>query len=202
MSLFTPEQLIKLMRSFGIRGELVPVVSLCLGPCEVTVAEMVGAYTTFPNKGIRVEPLYVTHIEDANGNLIAGFIPKTEEVIDELTSYKMLNMLTGVMDGGTGIRVRYRYNVHAPAGGKTGTTQNHADGWFIGFTPTLVSGVWVGFEDRTVHFNSMLHGQGASMALPIWAYYIDKVLKDQRWVTTPRNGSTFLRHSMPMRGVN
>lgn len=178
MSLFTPEQLIKLMRSFGIRGELVPVVSLCLGPCEVTVAEMVGAYTTFPNKGIRVEPLYVTHIEDANGNLIASFIPKTEEVIDELTSYKMLNMLTGVMDGGTGIRVRYRYNVHAPAGGKTGTTQNHADGWFIGFTPTLVSGVWVGFEDRTVHFNSMLHGQGASMALPIWAYYMDKVLKD------------------------
>ncbi|MDD3405738.1 MAG: transglycosylase domain-containing protein [Paludibacteraceae bacterium] len=178
MSLFTPEQLAKLMRSFGIRGEIIPVVSLCLGPCEVTVSEMVDAYTTFPNKGIRVDPLYVTHIEDANGNLIANFIPKTEEVIDEETSYKMLNMLSGVMDGGTGIRVRYRYHVNAPAGGKTGTTQKNADGWFIGFTPSLVSGVWVGFEDRTVHFNNMLYGQGASMALPIWAYYMDKVLKD------------------------
>ncbi|MDD3478901.1 MAG: transglycosylase domain-containing protein [Paludibacteraceae bacterium] len=180
MSLFTPEQLVKLMRSFGIKGELVPVVSLCLGPCEVTVAEMVDAYTTFPNKGIRVDPIYVTRIEDANGNIVAEFTPKTTEVIDEETSYKMLNMLTSVMDNGTGVRVRYRYNVNAPAGGKTGTTQNNSDGWFIGFTPTLVSGVWVGWEDRSVHFSGMAEGQGASMALPIWAYYMDKVLKDPK----------------------
>lgn len=178
MSLFTPEQLVKLMRSFGIKGELIPVISIALGPSEVTVAEMVNAYTTFPNKGIRIDPIYVTRIEDANGNLVAEFMPKTTEVIDEETSYKMLNMLTSVMDNGTGIRVRYRYNVNAPAGGKTGTTQNNSDGWFIGFTPTLVSGVWVGWEDRSVHFSNMAEGQGASMALPIWAYYMDKVLKD------------------------
>ena len=180
MSLFTPEQLVKTMRSFGIRGELIPVVSLCLGPCEVTVAEMVDAYTTFPNKGVRVEPVYVTRIEDNNGNTIANFTAKTIEVIDEETSYKMLNMLTSVMDNGTGVRVRYRYNVNAPAGGKTGTTQKNSDGWFIGFTPTLVSGVWVGWEDRSVHFSGMAEGQGASMALPIWAYYMDKVLKDPK----------------------
>ena len=180
MSLFTPEQLVKLMRSFGIKGEIVPVVSLCLGPCEVTVAEMVDAYTTFSNKGIRIDPVYVTRIEDSNGNLIAEFMPKTTEVIDEETAYKMLNMLTGVMDNGTGVRVRYRYSVNAPAGGKTGTTQNNADGWFIGFTPTLVSGAWVGWEDRSVHFSGMAEGQGASMALPIWAYYMDKVLKDPK----------------------
>lgn len=179
MSLFPPAQLVKLMRSFGIRGDIMPVVSLCFGPCEVSVAEMVDAYTTFPNKGIRVEPLYVTHIEDANGNLIASFTPKTQEVIDETTSYKMLDMLQGVMNGGTGSRVRFRYNVNVAAGGKTGTTQRNADGWFVAFTPSLVSGCWAGFEDRTVHFNTMQYGQGASMALPIWAMYMDKVLKDK-----------------------
>ena len=179
MSLFTPEQLVNLMRSFGVKGYLEPVISICLGPSEISVAEMVDAYTVFPNKGIRVEPLYVTHIENNMGNRIADFIPKTEEVIDETTSYKMIHMLSAVMDGGTGSRVRYRFGVNAPAGGKTGTTQENADGWFIGFTPTLVSGVWVGWEDRTIHFSNMADGQGASMALPIWALYMDKVLKDK-----------------------
>ena len=178
MSLLSPDQLVKLMRSFGIKGELVPVISLCLGPCEVSVAEMVDAYTVFPNKGIRTEALYVTHIEDNNGNRIAEFVPRTEEVLSEETTYKMLDMLTAVMDHGTGIRVRYRYNVNAPAGGKTGTSQENSDGWFMGFTPSLVSGVWVGWEDRTVHFANMADGQGASMALPIWAKYMQRVLND------------------------
>jgi penicillin-binding protein 1A len=178
MSLFTPEQLVRLMRSFGIEGNLDPVVSLCLGPCEVSVKEMVGAYTTFPNKGIRVEPLFVTHIEDANGNLIASFTPSTYEVISEITSYKMIYMLRNVMDHGTGIRTRYKYNITAPMGGKTGTSQNHSDGWFMGFTPTLSGGAWVGGEDRSIHFDNLSAGQGANMALPIWALYMQKVYGD------------------------
>ena len=179
MSLFTPEQLVRLMRSFGIEGQLDPVVSLCLGPCEVSVKEMVDAYTTFPNKGIRVEPLYVTRIEDNNGNVLATFMPKTYEIISETTSYKMIYMLRNVMDHGTGVRARFRYGLKVPMGGKTGTSQNHSDGWFVGFTPSLVSGVWVGGEDRSIHFDNMSAGQGANMALPIWAMYMQKVYADE-----------------------
>ena len=179
MSLFTPEQLVKMMRSFGIEGPLEPVVSLCLGPCEVSVQEMVDAYTTFPNKGIRVEPMYVTRIEDNNGNVLATFVPKTHEIINETTSYKMIYMLRNVMDHGTGVRARFRYGLKAPMGGKTGTSQNHSDGWFVGFTPSLVSGVWVGGEDRSIHFDNMSAGQGANMALPIWAIYMQKVYADE-----------------------
>lgn len=178
MSLFTPEQLINIMRSFGIEGPLDPVVSLCLGPCEVSVQEMVDAYTTFPNKGIRIEPLYVTRIEDNNGNVIANFTPNSHEVISETTSYKMIYMLRNVMDKGTGIRARARYKIEVPIGGKTGTSQNHSDGWFVGFSPTLVSGVWVGGEDRSIHFDNMSAGQGANMALPIWSIYMQKVYAD------------------------
>ena len=179
MSLFTPEQLVRLMRSFGIEGQLDPVVSLCLGPCEVSVKEMVDAYTTFPNKGIRVEPIYVTRIEDNNGNVLATFMPKTYEIISETTSYKMIHMLRNVMDHGTGVRARFRYGLKVPMGGKTGTSQNHSDGWFVGFTPSLVSGVWVGGEDRSIHFDNMSAGQGANMALPIWAMYMQKVYADE-----------------------
>ena len=179
MSLFTPEQLVKMMRSFGIQGEIVPVVSLCLGPCEVSVEEMVDAYTTFANKGIRTEPLYVTRIEDNNGNVIGMFSPNTHEIISETTSYKMIHMLRAVMDGGTGVRVRYKYGVNAPMGGKTGTTNNNSDGWFMCFTPSLVNGAWVGGEDRGIHFDNMAEGQGAAMALPICALYMQKILADQ-----------------------
>ena len=179
MSLFTPEQLVRMMRSFGIEGPLEPVVSLCLGPCEVSVQEMVDAYTTFPNKGIRVEPMYVTRIEDNNGNVLATFVPKTHEIINETTSYKMIYMLRNVMDHGTGVRARFRYGLNAPMGGKTGTSQNHSDGWFVGFTPSLVSGVWVGGEDRSIHFDNMSAGQGANMALPIWSIYMQKVYADE-----------------------
>lgn len=178
MSLFTPEQLVKMMRSFGIQGQLDPVISLCLGPCEVSVEEMVDAYTTFANKGIRTEPLYITHIEDNNGNVIGLFTPKTHEVISEITAYKMIYMLRAVMDHGTGVRVRYKYGITAPMGGKTGTTNNNSDGWFMCFTPSLVNGSWVGGEDRSIHFDNLAQGQGASMALPICALYMQKVLSD------------------------
>lgn len=178
MSLFTPEKLVDLMRSFGIQGQLDPVVSLCLGPCEVSVQEMVDAYTAFANRGIRTDPMYVTRIEDNNGNVIATFTPRTQEVIGETTAYKMIYMLRNVVDYGTGIRLRYRYNLKCPMGGKTGTTQNNSDGWFVGFTPTLVSGAWVGGEDRSIHFDNMAQGQGAAMALPIVALYMQKVLAD------------------------
>lgn len=178
MSLFTPEQLVKMMRSFGIQGQLDPVISLCLGPCEVSVEEMVDAYTTFANKGIRTEPLYITHIEDNNGNVIGLFTPKTHEVISEITTYKMIYMLRAVMDHGSGVRVRYKYGIQAPMGGKTGTTNNNSDGWFMCFTPSLVNGAWVGGEDRAIHFDNLAQGQGASMALPICALYMQKVLSD------------------------
>jgi penicillin-binding protein 1A len=178
MSLYTPESLVKLMRSFGVRGQLDPVVSLCLGPCEISIAEMVDAYTAFPNKGIRVEPIYVTRIEDANGNIIATFAPKMHEIFSETTAFKMIYMMRSVVDGGTGGRIRSKYGLNMQMGGKTGTTQNNSDGWFMGYTPSLVSGVWVGGEDRDIHFDGIAEGQGASMALPIWALYMKKVLND------------------------
>ena len=176
MSQYTPQSLVKLMRSFGIQGQLDPVLSLCLGPCEITVEEMVRAYTAFSNKGIRVDPIYVTRIEDANGNVIGEFTPNTYEIFSEATSCKMVGMLQSVINNGSGIRVRYRYGLRMEMGGKTGTTQNNSDGWFMGFTPSLVSGVWVGGEDRGIHFDNIVQGQGANMALPIWALYMQQVL--------------------------
>ena len=180
LSQYTPETLVKLMHSSGISGKIDPVVSLALGPVEVSVAEMVDAYTAFPSRGIRVEPLYVTHIEDANGNIIGNFVPKMEEIFSEETASKMIYMLRSVIDDGTGGRVRRVYGLNMPMGGKTGTTNNNSDGWFMGFTPKLVSGVWVGGEERSIRFDSMAQGQGAAMALPIWAVYMKKVLADKQ----------------------
>jgi penicillin-binding protein 1A len=148
MSKVSPYSFVRMLRSFGIKSKLDPVVSLCLGPCEVTVEEMVSGYTTFANKGVRVQPLYVTRIEDSFGNVLANFTPQMSEVLSEESAYKMLHMLKAVIDGGTGVRMRYRYGITAPMGGKTGTTNYNADGWFMGFTPSLVSGMWVGGEDR------------------------------------------------------
>lgn len=178
MSLFTPESLVKLMQSFGIKSQLDPVVSLCLGTSEISLAEMVDAYTAFPNKGIRVDPMYVTRIEDAKGNVVATFEPQMHEIFSESTAYKMIYMMRAVVDGGTGGRIRSRYGLQMQMGGKTGTTQNNSDGWFMGYTPSLVSGAWVGGEDRSIHFDYTADGQGASMALPIWAIYMKKVLND------------------------
>lgn len=180
MSQFTPEALVKLMHSFGIKGKIDPVVSLALGPVEVSVAEMVDAYTAFPSRGIRVDPLYVSHIEDANGNIIGSFTPRMEEIFSEEAAFKMIYMMRSVIDDGTGSRVRRVYGLTMPMGGKTGTTNNNSDGWFMGYTPKLVSGVWVGGEERSIRFDSMAQGQGAAMALPIWANYMKKVLADKQ----------------------
>ena len=179
MSQLSPYTFVRLLHSFGLKNEMDPVISICLGTPDVSVGEMVSAYTTFANKGIRVEPLYVTRIEDMSGNTIVNFNPQMSEVLTEDASYKMLHMLKNVIDGGTGSRVRFRYGIKAPMGGKTGTTQNNSDGWFMGFTPSLVSGVWVGGEDRSIHFDRMSEGQGASMALPIYGLYMQKVFADK-----------------------
>lgn len=179
MSKLNPYNLKRLIHTFGVRNrDIVPSVSLCLGPCEISVGEMVSAYTAFPNKGIRVAPLFVTRVEDNDGNVLATFAPEMQEVISVSSAYKMLVMLRAVVNEGTGGRVR-RLGVKADMGGKTGTTNYNADGWFMGFTPSLVSGCWVGGEDRDIHFDTMLHGQGASMALPIWTKYMVKVLGDK-----------------------
>ena len=179
MSKLNPYNLKRLIHTFGVRNrDIVPSVSLCLGPCEISVGEMVSAYTAYPNKGIRVAPLFVTRIEDNDGNVLATFAPEMQEGISVYSAYKMLVMLRAVVNEGTGGRVR-RLGVKADMGGKTGTTNYNADGWFMGFTPSLVSGCWVGGEDRDIHFDTMLHGQGASMALPIWTKYMVKVLGDK-----------------------
>jgi len=172
-----PKDLSRLIRKFGVSGDIPEVVSLCLGPNEISVNEMVSAYTTFPNKGIRTTPVFVSHITDNKGNIIATFNSTTHEVISEEISYRMLDIMQAVVNGGTGSRIR-RYGVTSPAAGKTGTTQSNSDGWFVGYTPQLVSGVWVGWEDRQIHFSSMAEGQGASMALPIWALYMKKVFEN------------------------
>ncbi len=179
MGKLNPYNLKRLIHTFGVRNrEIVPSIALCLGPCEISVGEMVSAYTAFANKGLRVSPLFVTRIEDNDGNVLATFSPEMQEVISVSSAYKMLVMLRAVINEGTGGRVR-RLGVKADMGGKTGTTNYNADGWFMGFTPSLVSGCWVGGEDRDIHFDTMLHGQGASMALPIWAKYMVKVFGDK-----------------------
>ena len=176
MSKLSPYQLVRLIHSFGVKNQQIdPVVSLCLGPCEISVGEMVSAYTAFANRGIRTAPLFVSRIEDNEGNILAEFTPQMEEVISEESVYKMLIMLRAVVNEGTGGRVRRVYKITADMGGKTGTTNNNSDGWFMGFTPSLVSGVWVGGEERDIHFDNMADGQGAEMALPIWGLYMNKV---------------------------
>ena len=180
MSKLSPAALVRLIHEFGVLNrDIHPSMALCLGPCEISVSEMVSAYTAFANKGIRSAPMYVTRIEDNEGNVVAEFQPKMNEVISEESAYKMIVMLQGVMNGGTGSRMRFRYNVNADMGGKTGTTNRNSDGWFMGFTPSLVTGCWVGGEDRDIHFNSMTYGQGASSALPISAYFFQNVFKDK-----------------------
>lgn len=180
MSRLNPEAFVKLLYEYGIRNpEIHPSMALCLGPCDITVSEMVSAYTAFVNHGIRMAPLYVTRIVDSEGNEVAKFEPRMNEVISEHSAHKMLYMLQAVVNGGTGSRLRFRYNLKAEMGGKTGTTNNNSDAWFMGVTPRLVSGCWVGGDDRDIHFNSMSMGQGATMALPIFAYYMQKIYDDE-----------------------
>ena len=176
-----PSQFVDILHDFGLNNPDIekntsPV--LCLGPCEVSVGEMVSAYTTFPNKGVRCAPRFVTKIEDSHGEGIAQFPPMMNEVISEDNSYRMIDMLRAVVDQGTGRRLR-GYGIKGQVGGKTGTTNNNSDGWFMGFTPQLVNGCWVGGEDRDIHFDYTGMGQGATMALPIWAYYMRMVYDDK-----------------------
>lgn len=173
MSRLNPYQLVQLLHDFGINNpDIYPSMSLCLGPCDVSVAEMVSAYTVFANHGIRCAPLFVSRIEDNEGNVITEFQPRMNEVVSAETAQKMLVMMMGVVDGGTAGRLRFRYNLTGQIGAKTGTTNLNSDGWFIGFTPDLVTGIWVGGEDRDIHFGSMAMGQGATVSLPIWALYM------------------------------
>lgn len=180
MSKLNPYSLKKLIHQFGLRNKDIEATpSLCLGVCDASVAEMVSGYTAFVGKGIRTLPLYVTHIEDNQGNIVATFSAQKNEVISEESSYKMIEMLRAVINEGTGGRIRRIYKINADMGGKTGTTQNNSDGWFMGFTPKLVTGCWVGGEERDIHFDRMSEGQGASMALPIWGLYMNKVYADE-----------------------
>ena len=181
MDKLQPQAFVDLLHEYGIKNpDIHPSMSLCLGPCEISVAEMVSAYTAFVNNGIRCAPLMVTRIEDNEGNVITRFQPRMNEVISEESAHKMLYMLKGVVDGGTAGRLRFRYNMTGDLAGKTGTTNNNSDAWFMGITPHLVSGVWVGGDDRDIHFDTMQMGQGATMALPVFAYYMKRVYADRR----------------------
>ena len=181
ISRLSPQQFLGILRDFGINTpDIVASMSLCLGPCDVSVGEMVSAYTTFVNHGIRTSPMFVSRIEDSEGNVVANFQPRMNEVISAESANKMIILLRAVVDeGGTASRLRYKYEFEGEIGAKTGTTNRNSDAWFIGVTPQLVSGCWVGGEDRDVHFDSMSMGQGATMALPIWANYMKKVYADR-----------------------
>lgn len=183
MSQLSPYSFVDLLHEFGLRNQAIePVLSLCLGTCDVSVEEMVSAYTTFVNHGIRVSPLYVSRIEDSEGNVLAQFSARSHEVISETSAYKMIDMMRAVVNEGTGTRLRVKslfpnfYTVDCA--GKTGTTDNHSDAWFMGYTPDLVAGCWVGGEDRDIHFDDMDHGQGAHAALPVFGKFMDKVYAD------------------------
>ena len=183
MNQLSPYAFVNLLHEFGLRNQAIePVHSLCLGTCDVSVQEMVSAYSVFVNHGIRTLPLYVTRIEDAQGNILAQFTSRSNEVVSEESSFKMIDMMRAVINEGTGTRLRnsrmFPTFYKVDCGGKTGTTDNHSDAWFMGYTPDLVAGCWVGGEDRDIHFDDMDHGQGAHAALPIFGMFMDKVYAD------------------------
>lgn len=178
MKQFGPQAMIEICRKMGITSPIDAVPAICLGTPDVSVFEMVGAYGSFANKGVWTEPTYITRIEDKNGNVLQEFVPRKVEAINEETAFLMLNLMQGVVQFGTGARLRGQYKLTAPIAGKTGTTQNQSDGWFMGITPDLVAGCWVGCEDRIVHFRSLDLGQGARTAMPIWALFMQKVYAD------------------------
>ena len=188
---FNPQSVINVMRKMGIESHIDPVPSIFLGTSDISLYEMAGAYSTYANKGVYTEPSFVTRIEDRNGNLLATFNPKESEAISEQTAYLMINLLQGVVQDGTGRRVRYKYELMNSIAGKTGTTQNQSDGWFMGVTPNLVSGAWVGGENRSIHFNTITLGQGANMALPIWGKYMNKVYNDSTLTNFVSKQDTF-----------
>jgi len=175
---YSPQTVITMARKMGITADLDPVPSLALGSSDISLYEMTGAFNTFANKGVYIKPMMITRIEDKYGNVIESFVASKQEAMSEETAYLMLDLLKGVVQSGTGIRLRLKYGFTNPIAGKTGTTQNQSDGWFMGITPDLTTGVWVGAEDRSIHFRSLGLGAGANTALPIWAIYMQKVLAD------------------------
>ncbi len=176
---YSPQSVIKIARKMGVESYIPPVYSIALGSADLSLYEMVGAFNTFANSGVYVKPTFITHIEDKHGNVVDRFIPEKQEAMSEQTAYLMLELLKGVVQYGTGIRLRYKYGFNNPIAGKTGTTNNQSDGWFMGIVPELSTGVWVGAEERSVHFRTITLGQGANMALPIWALYMQKVYEDE-----------------------
>ena len=186
MKRFSPAAVINMARKMGITSPIDAVPAVCLGTPDLSVYEMTGAMSTFANKGVFIEPIFITRIEDKNGNVIENFIPKQKEAMNEVTAYLMIELMKGVVESGTGARLRYKFGLDAPIAGKTGTTQNNSDGWFMGITPSLATGVWVGGEVRSIHFRTITLGQGANMALPIWALYMKKVWADKT-LNIPKN---------------
>lgn len=178
MKRFGPEAVIQMARRMGVTSHIEPVPSICLGVCDISLYEMVGAMNTFANKGVYIKPIFITKIEDKNGNVIEYFESEHVEAMDDVTAYKMIELMKGVVQSGTGVRLKYKYGLRNPIAGKTGTTQNQSDGWFMGITPDLTTGIWTGAEDRAVHFRTIALGQGSNMALPIWALYMQKVYAD------------------------
>ena len=178
MKRFGPEATIQMARRMGVKSNIPAVPSICLGVCDLSLYEMVGAMSTFANKGVYVKPIFITKIEDKNGNVIQTFKAEQHEAMDEVTAYKMIELMKGVVYEGTGVRLRFKYGLRNPIAGKTGTTQNQSDGWFMGITPDLTTGIWTGAEDRSVHFKTITLGQGSNMALPVWALYMQKVYAD------------------------
>lgn len=191
-----PQPVVDLAKRMGIEGDILPVPSIALGTPDLSVYEMVGAYSTFANKGVYTKPVMVTSIEDKNGTTLFQFVPQTKDVLSEEAAYVTVNLMEGVTQFGSGSRLRtvgrekydplfreiitgYPYNLQNPIAGKTGTTQNQSDGWFMGMVPNLVTGVWVGAEDRATHFAGIDYGQGASMALPIWGMYMKSCYEDE-----------------------
>ena len=178
MKQYGPHAMVEMMRKMGVGSYLDAVYPLCVGSADISVYEMVAAYNTFPSKGVYVSPIFVTRIEDSMGNVIGEFNNQKREAVSEYTAYLMANLMQGVVNSGTGVRIRAKYGLKGEIAGKTGTTNDQSDGWFIGYTPSLTAGVWVGAEDRQVHFESLSLGGGSNMALPIWGLFMQKVMKD------------------------
>ena len=179
MKQFNPQSVIEVMQKMGIRSRIDPVNSVFLGTSDITLYELVGSYATFDNKGVYTEPIFVTRIEDKDGNVLLKFTPRIEEAISEENAYLMLNLLEGVVKEGTAGRLRWKYELMNQIGGKTGTTQNHSDGWFVGVAPNLVTGIWTGWEDRSIHFDNIGLGSGANMALPVFGLFMKKIYEDE-----------------------
>ena len=178
MKRYGPHAVVELVKAMGMTSEIPEVPSICLGACELSLYEQVGAINCFPNQGVYVEPIFITKICDKDGNVIYNNVPKSNEAIDQITAFKTVRLMQGVVDFGTGGRLRSQYKLDFPLAGKTGTTDNQSDGWFVGYTPLLTCGVWVGCEDRSAHFRSTALGQGARTALPVFGLFMQKVYAD------------------------